>query len=185
MLVPPARGVTSRRRCEAARSVTVSKRDPRANLLFRHGFCAESCALELAGSDFDPMISPTEAMAGNVIADQRLSSALYLLYTVETCQRFGQLGVLLGSTESPLLSGLFGERDRLVRVRREQHTATSHPQREEVSQACHRSIGGSQRFRDPRQRAVSAARDHARYGLAELPSSRFCTRPCRPGEESA
>jgi hypothetical protein len=167
-----------------------SAHDPRAKYLFRQGKAESLRPGSLPASVFDPMTAPTAEIPPSVcevVVDQGLSSALYLLYTAKTRQRFGFLC-------KPLLSGLFGERDRLVRVRRE-HTARSHPQR-----TCRRSCvllaswrinffsaneRLSQRFRAPRALNVKLERDRVRYGSAEPHSSGCRTRLSRPGEETA
>lgn len=161
--------------------------DPRAKPLFRQGKPESLRPRSLPESFLDPMTAPTAEIPPSVcevVVDQGLSSALYLLYTAKTRQRFGLLGVV----ELPLLSGLFGERDRLVRVRRE-HTATGHPQQRTENPLIGRSFGSGQghpkQFRAPRALNVELERDRGRYGSAELYSSRCRTRLSRPGEETA
>jgi hypothetical protein len=172
--------------------------DPRAKPLFRQGKAEILRPRSLPASVLDPMTSPTAEIppsVGEVVVDQGLSSALYLLYTAKTCQRFGLLGVAIERTSTPLSSGLFGERDRLVRVRRE-HTATSLPQRTGRT-GTGASLAGwrvkffspnerlRKRFRAPRALNVELERDRVRYGSVELHGSRCRTRLSRPGEETA
>lgn len=174
-----------------------SARDPQAKSLFRQGKAESLRPRGLPASVLDPMTAPTAEIPPSVcevVVDQGLSSALYLLYTAKTCQRFGFLGNAMQRAGQPLLSGLFGERDRLVRVRRE-HTARSHPQRtcrsSRVLLASWRvnffsaNERLSQRFLAPRALNVELERDRVRYGSAELHSSRCRTRLSRPGEETA
>ena len=168
----------------AALQLAGSIRDLSTKSLFRLGKVGFLRAEGLPASFRDPMsllaMTTARSGVGNVNVDQRLSLSLYLLYTVGTRQRLG----LLGSVEQPLLSGVFGERDRL-RARRE-HTATNHPKRTQVTWSQRRSSTERRsRGRSRTQREVSAARDHVRYGSQELPSSRLRPRPTRPGEEKA
>lgn len=185
--------MSPRRRSPAFRGMASadpsSAGDPIAKWLFQLRKAGSLCIALLPASVRDPMTLLTVEIprsVGEVMVDQALSRAVYKRYSSKTCQRFGSLG----GAEQPLLSGLSGERDRLVRVRRE-HTATSLPERVEASLAGRRSISSQiqqsqpqrKRFRAPR--ALNVVRDHARSGSAELHSSRCCTRPYRPGEETA